>query len=158
KASGAPFGSDNLDFTFGDLTGRLRGNAASGSGHVIKQGEDWSFDAVRVRAGTTSFAIDGNLGPNRALDISFGIDADNLALLAAGARGTLDARGKIAGSSGAPVIKLNAQGANIEHGDLKLDKLAANIDVDWRGQRASHADVALSNLTVDQRALTQFNA
>src|SRR5215471_8081850 len=46
KASGAPFGSDNLDFTFADLTGRLRGNSASGGGHLIKQGENWSFDAV----------------------------------------------------------------------------------------------------------------
>jgi len=158
KASGAPFGSDNLDLTFGDLSGRLRGNSASGSGHVIKQGEDWSFDAVRLRAGTTSLAIDGNLGPNRALDLSFGIDADNLGLLAEGARGTLHARGKIAGSSGAPLVKLNATGANIEHGDLKLDKLAANVDVDWRGQRISHADIAISRLALDQRELTQFNA
>ena len=39
-----------------------------------------------------------------------------------------------------------------------VDKLAANVDVDWRGQRASHADVAISGLTVDERALTQFNA
>ena len=158
KASGAPFGSDNLDFTFADLTGRLRGNPASGGGHLIKQGENWSFDAVRLRAGTTSFSIDGNLGPDRDLDLTFGVDADNLGLLAEGARGTLHARGKIAGSAGAPVIRLNAQGANIEHGDLTLEKLAANVDVDWRGQRTSHADIALSNLTFDQRALTQFNA
>jgi translocation and assembly module TamB len=158
EASGAPFGSDNVDFAFANLAGRLRGNPASGSGHVVKQGEDWSFDTVRVRAGTTALAIDGNLGPNRTLDLAFSIDADNLGLLAEGARGTLHARGKIAGTSGAPVVKLTAQGANIEHGDLKVDKLAAHIDVDWRGQRNSHADVAISRLTVDERALTQFNA
>ena len=39
-----------------------------------------------------------------------------------------------------------------------MDKLAANVDVDWRGQRASHADIAISRLTVDQHELTQFNA
>ncbi len=158
KASGAPFGSDNLDLTFGDLSGRLRGNAASGSGHVVKQGEDWNFDAVRLRAGTTSLAIDGSLGPKRPLDLAFSIDADNLGLLAEGARGTLHARGKISGSAGAPLVKLDAQGADIKHGDITLDKLAANVDVDWRGERASHADIALSNLTVNQRVLTQFNA
>ena len=35
---------------------------------------------------------------------------------------------------------------------------AANIDVDWRGQRASHADVAITSLEYDERAITQFNA
>jgi autotransporter translocation and assembly factor TamB len=155
KASGAPFGSDNLDFAFTNLAGRLRGNPASGSGHIVKQGEDWTFDAVRVRAGTTALAIDGNLGPNRTLDLDFSIDADNLGLLAEGSRGTLHARGRIGGSSSAPVVKLTAQGANIEHDDVKVDKLAANVDVDWRGQRTSHADIAISRLTVVVRALTQ---
>jgi translocation and assembly module TamB len=158
KASGAPFGSDNLDVAFSNLSGRLRGNSASGAGHVIKQGDDWTFESVRLRAGTTALAVDGNLGPNRTLDLEFSIDADNLGLLAEDARGTLHARGRISGSAGAPLIKLNAQGADIEHGDVKMDKLAANVDVDWRGQRASHADIAISRLTVDQHALTQFNA
>jgi translocation and assembly module TamB len=158
KAGGAPFGSDNFDFSFANLGGRLRGNSASGAGHIIKQGEDWSFDTVRVRAGTTAFAIDGNLGPNRTLDLAFSVDADNLGLLAQGARGTLHARGRISGSSGAPLVKLTAQGSDIQHDDVKVDKLAANVDVDWRGQRVSHADVAISRLTVDERELTQFNA
>jgi translocation and assembly module TamB len=158
KASGAPFGSDNVDFAFSDLGGRLRGTAVGGSGHINKQGEDWRFDAVRVRAGTTSLAIDGDLGPNRTLDLQFGVDADNLALLAEGARGTLHARGRISGSSGAPVIKLTAQGAGIENGDLQIERLSANVDVDWRGQRNSHADVAISKLTKGERELTKFNA
>ncbi|HEU4592560.1 MAG TPA: translocation/assembly module TamB domain-containing protein [Steroidobacteraceae bacterium] len=157
KASGAPFGSDNLDFAFSNLAGKLRGSSVGGGGRVEKQGEDWHFDAVRVRAGTTSVAIDGDLGPNRALDLQFGIDADNLALLAEGARGTLHSRGRISGSSGAPVIKLIAQGAGIEKGDLKIDRLAANVDVDWRGQRTSHADISISGLTSAQRELTHFN-
>ncbi len=158
KARGAPFATSDLDVVFSNLTGKLRGNAASGGGHVNMHGDDWTFDAVRLRAGATSLALDGSLGPNRPLNLSFNIDADDLGLLAEGASGTLHARGTIAGSTGAPVIKLNAQGADLEHGDMKLDKLAADIDVDWRGQRASHADIALSRLTVGERALTQFNA
>ena len=57
-----------------------------------------------------------------------------------------------------PIVKLTARGSEIEHGDLSVDKLAANIDVDWRGQRNSHADVAISELKVGERSLTQFNA
>jgi autotransporter translocation and assembly factor TamB len=113
---------------------------------------------LRLRAGTTRLSIDGHLGPTRALDLDFSLDADNLGLLAEGARGTLHADGTVAGSSGAPVIRLNAQGSGIKHEGVLLDKLDANVDIDWRGQRASHADVTIAGLTVDNRVLTQFNA
>ena len=157
KASGAPFGGDNLDFAFANLSGQLRGSPASGGGRIIMQGEDWTFRSLRLRAGTTRLAMDGQLGPTRPLNLDFSIDADNLGLIAEGARGTLHADGTVAGSSGAPVIRLNAQGAHIEHEGVEVAKLAANIDVDWRGQRDSHADVAISGLKVDERELTQFN-
>ena len=159
KARGAPFSADgDLDVAFSNLTGRLRGNSASGSGRVLRHGEDWTFEKLRFRAGNTSLALDGDLGAKGALNLDFSLDADNLALLAEGARGELHASGRIGGTSDAPIIKLNAQGSGIEHEDVSVDKLTANIDLDWRGQRASHADIAISRLVVDQRALTQFNA
>jgi translocation and assembly module TamB len=159
KANGAPFGAGgDLDFAFSNLTGKLRGSTATGSGRVALHGEDWTFDSLRFRAGSTSLAIDGELGATRALDLKFSLDAGNLALLAEGARGELHARGSIGGTYDAPVIKLTAQGNDIESGTIKVDKLATNIDLDWRGQRASHADIAISRLSVDQRSLTQFNA
>jgi translocation and assembly module TamB len=157
-ARGAPFsGKAELDVKIDRLTGKLRGTAASGSGHVVRRGEDWTFEDVRFRAGNTRLAINGALRTD-ALALDFSLDADNLALLAEGAKGELHASGKIAGTSAAPVVRLVAQGTGLEHGDLSIDKLSANIDVDWRGQRASHADVAISRLTFDERSLTQFNA
>ncbi len=158
KAAGEPFASDHLDVSFSDLSGRLRGSPASGSGRVLKDGEDWTFEKLRLRAGTTRFQLDGNVGPTRELNLDFSIDADNLGLLAEGSRGTLHARGSIAGTAGTPVIKLDAQGTGIEHQGVVVDRLSANVDVDWRGQRTSHADVAISRLTFDERELTQFNA
>jgi len=159
RARGAPFGADgDLDVAFSDLTGRLRGNAASGSGRVLRHGEDWTFEKLRLRAGNTSLALDGDLGAKRNLNLEFSLDADNLALLAEGARGELHATGRIGGTSDAPIIKLNAQGSGIQHEDVTVDRFTANIDLDWRGQRTSHADIAISRLVVDQRALTQFNA
>src|SRR6185436_17066741 len=158
KAAGEPFSSDTLDLTFANLSGKLRGNNASGGGRVRLEGEDWTFDALRLRAGNTSFAIDGHVGPKKPLDLTFKIDADNLGLLAEDARGTLHASGTIGGSAEEPLVKLDAAGSGIEHGDLKVDKVLANVDVDWRGQRASHADVAISHLTLGQREVTQFNA
>jgi translocation and assembly module TamB len=159
KASGKPFSADgDLDVAFDSLTGRLRGNSATGSGHVLRTGADWTFDKLRFRAGNTSLSVDGHIGASQALSLDFNLDADNLALLAEGARGELHARGRVGGTAEAPVIKLDAQGSGIEAGGLSIDKLGANIDVDWRGQRASHADIAVTRLEYDGRAVTQFNA
>ena len=158
QASGAPFGGENLDLAVANISGQLRGKRASGAGKFIMRGEDWTFEAVRLRAGTARLALDGSVGPGKPLNLDFSVDADNLGLLAEGSRGTLHADGKIAGTSGTPVVRLNALGTNIEHGAIKVDKLTANIDLDWRGQQASHADVAISRLEVDERVLTQFNA
>lgn len=159
QARGEPFGAGGtLDVAFSELRGRLRGNPASGSGHVILRGEDWTFDKLRLRAGSTRLAIDGEIGASRELNLDFSLDADNLALLADDARGELHARGKLAGTSTAPVIEFDAQGTNIQHGRLSVAKLFANVDLDWRGQRESHADIAISGLTFDERELTQFNA
>jgi translocation and assembly module TamB len=158
-ANGAPFGGDGrLEFAFRDLRGRLRGNNASGSGRVVLDREDWTFDDLRFRAGNTRLAIDGEIGASRALALDFSLDADNLALLAPEARGELHARGKLAGTSTAPVVQFTAQGRGIEHEDLRIEKLAANVDVDWRGQRSSQADIAITRMTLAERELTQFNA
>ncbi|HUQ11832.1 MAG TPA: hypothetical protein VM146_16075, partial [Steroidobacteraceae bacterium] len=158
KARGAPFGGDAaLEFAFSNLRGKLRGNTATGSGRLAVRGNDYTFDKVRFRAGNTSLEIDGQVGDTRALDLDFSLDADNLALLKAGARGELHARGKLGGTAEAPVIKFEANGTDIAHDTLKVDKLSANVDLDWRGQRASHADIAVTRLTLDQRELTQFN-
>ena len=159
NASGAPFSADgDLDVAFSELTGKLRGNAASGSGRVLRHGEEWTFEKLRFRAGNTSLAIDGNLGAKQALNLTFSLDADNLALLAEGARGELHAKGTLGGTADAPIVKLTAQGSGIKHENVSVDKLAATINLDWHGQRASHVDIAVSRLTVDQRELTQFNA
>ena len=41
KASGAPFGGDGtLDFAFSDLSGKLRGNTATGSGRILLAGRE----------------------------------------------------------------------------------------------------------------------
>ena len=159
KASGAPFGGDGaIDFAFNDLSGKLRGNSATGSGRIRLEGENWTFNELRFRAGTTRLAIDGELGSARALNLDFSLDADNLALFAEGASGELHATGRIGGTADAPSIKLTARGSGIESGTMSVEKLAANIDLDWRGQRNSHADVAVSGLNVGERSLTQFNA
>ncbi len=159
KASGAPFGGDGtIDFAFSDLRGKLRGNAATGSGRLVMQGDNYTFDKLRFRAGNTSLALHGEVGDSHALNLDFSLDADNLGLLAEGARGELHANGKLGGTSEAPVIKFEARGSGIEHQTLKVDKFSANVDLDWRGQRASHADIAVSRLVLDERELTQFNA
>jgi translocation and assembly module TamB len=157
-ARGKPFGSDgDLDVAFARVSGRLRGSSASGGGRVRRHADEWNFDKLRFRAGTLAVAVDGALGGARPIDLDFSIEADDLGLLADGARGALSARGHVGGSHDAPVVRLTAQGTGLEHGDVRIDRLGANVDVDWRGQRASHADIALSRIGFGERGITQFN-
>ena len=117
KASGEPFGGDgHLDVAFSDLSGKLRGNAATRQRTRAqgRRGLDLR-EAAPPRRHHPPRASMATSAPKRELDLDFSIDADNLGLLAEGARGTLHARGSIAGTSGTPVIKLMAQGAGIEH-------------------------------------------
>ncbi len=159
RARGKPFnGEEVLDIAVADLHGTLRNNPASGSGRVLlERGQDWTFDNLRMRAGSTRLVLDGSVGANKALDLNFTLDADNLGLIAEGARGRLNASGFVIGTAEAPVVKITAQGSGVEHGELKIDKLSANVDVDWRGQNASHADIAISRFAFGERELSQFN-
>ncbi len=159
KASGKPFAADgDLDFAFNDLTGRLRGNNATGSGRVMRTGADWTFENLRFRAGNTSLTVDGHIGASQALDLDFSLDADNLALLAEDARGELHARGRVGGTSEAPVIKLDATGSGIE-AEPSPSTSSARTSTSTGAASAPRTRTSPSRgSNIDGRALTQFNA
>jgi translocation and assembly module TamB len=154
-ARGAPFGAaGTIDVEIRNLTGRLRGNSARGSGKFRVRGDDWAFDAVRFQAGNTRVQLDGLIGA--VPDLRFTIAADNLGLLAEGARGKLDARGELKGSRTAPIVKLVASGSGIDYEGFKIGDLTADVDVDWGGARASKAKVQATGITYGERAINQL--
>ncbi len=155
NARGAPFSAaGTIDVEVRNLTGKLRGNPARGSGKFRVTGDDWTFDAVRFQAGNTRVLLDGTL--TESPNLRFTVLADNLGLLAEGARGTLEARGELSGMRSAPIVKFVASGTGIDYDGIKIGDLAADVDVDWRGTRASRAKIAASGITYRDRAINQL--
>jgi translocation and assembly module TamB len=152
EASGAPFGAGGaIDFDLRKLSGRLRGQVASGRGHfALPAGsQDWQFRGVDLRFGRTHVELNGGLGARR--DLTFAVDAEDLSLLDPEARGRLSARGRYAGTADRPVLLFKARGSDFQWRGSTLASLNADVDIDLATGRRTQGQVELTNLTVAGR-------
>ena len=145
--------SDTGDFTVEvrNLSGKLRGVAASGGGKLARTARDWQFQGVRVGLGRTNVSLDGSVADE--LDLRFGIRTEDLSLLSADSRGQLDATGTIHGTLKDPTVSAKAHATGIQHEGVKLDSFDADVDFDPRGQRESKVLAHLRNLQYENRSL-----
>ncbi|HUI60734.1 MAG TPA: translocation/assembly module TamB domain-containing protein, partial [Steroidobacteraceae bacterium] len=134
-----------------DITGKLRGVAASGGGRIVRTGATWRFDQVRVALGGTNLALDGNLGSN--VDLRFAVTSRDLSLLAPESRGQLTGSGTIRGTLKQPSIVATAHGAGIRHEGIAVDEFDANVDYDPDPQHESRIHGRLSNLVYREHRL-----
>ncbi len=155
-AQGAPFGQDGvITAEIRALTGKLRGNAARGSGKFELRDDAWKFDAVRFQAGNTRLALDGRLSSTP--DLRFSIEADNLALFAEGARGKLRASGAWSGTEAAPIVRFVANGSSIDYEGVKIGSIDADVDLDWQGARPSRADITATDVLFSERTVNRVS-
>jgi translocation and assembly module TamB len=151
-ASGDRFAGDtDLDARLSDLSGSVRNQRAGGSAHVTRNGTGWTFDGVNLTLGGTRIVADGRIGS--AVDLRFSVDAQDLALLADGAGGHLTARGSLRGAGDRHSLVLNAQGDGIVWKDLRLAKLAADVDFEPTGSGRADARVRFTDLTLGERRI-----
>jgi translocation and assembly module TamB len=152
-ASGRGFDpKGDLSASFNDLSGKLRGSAAHGSGTVRHSGTTWAFNKVRVGLGTTSLALDGSLG--QSLDVRFDLAASDLSLFAADARGKLKASGTITGPLKEPAIVATAHGGDFDYQGFKLESLDADVNFNpASSSQSTKIDARLRNLKHGNRTL-----
>ena len=138
KASGAPFGADgDLDFAFSNLTGQAaRQHAPPAAAACMLHGDDWTFDKLRFRAGNTSLAIDGEHRRIARARTSTSASTPTTSRCWPKARAASCMRA--ARSAARPTRRSSSstrRATASRTGRSSVDKLAANIDLDWRGQR-----------------------
>src|SRR3989440_17689 len=152
-ASGRGFDAGgDLTASFSNLSGKLRGVAASGSGSVTRSGNTWGFSAVRVGLGTTRVALDGHI--NERLDVRFAVSAQDLSLLAPGTHGELKASGTVAGTLADPVILATAHGGDLEYQGIKLGSVDADVNFNpGASGQESKIDARLHELSYLNRTL-----
>lgn len=156
KASGNRFGADtDLDVELRNLTGKLRGTAARGSGAVQRTAGVWKFDALQLTAGGLNLAVDGSLGT--AADIDFRVDATDLGIIGTQTHGTIHAKGSFKGSLQNPTLLLVGSGRKIQYEGISLRSVDADINLDTRPGKDLHADIKLRDLGSRDRLLNQLD-
>jgi translocation and assembly module TamB len=152
-ASGRGFDSAGAaSATFANLSGKLRGVAASGGGTVMRAGRTWGFSNVRIALGATSLALDGHVDDR--LDLRFALSAGDLNLLAPEAHGELRASGTVSGTLADPALVMSAHGGDFEYQGAKLEAFDADVRFNpGEPQQESKVDVRLRKLAVKGRTL-----
>jgi len=114
--------------TFSNLSGKLRGATAGGSGTVRHAGKTWSFENLRASLGTANLALDGQI--DERMNLRFAFTTQDLSLLAAGSRGQVKASGTLGGTLQEPSLVGVAHAANVDYAGIKLKGIDATIDFD----------------------------
>jgi translocation and assembly module TamB len=155
RAEGGPFGGSSLDLTVARLAGRLRGQAAGGGGRVLLAAgsKDWQFRGLDLRLGNAHLALDGTLGETS--NLNFALDADDLSLLRAEARGRFSARGRYAGTRERPVLLFKARGSEFAWDGYTVESLDADLDIDTGANGHARGQLGLTGLTHGARTLRQ---
>ena len=150
-----------------NVSGRLRGVAASGGGQLSRTEGAWRFDGVRLQLGGTNIALDGRVTPQHApasqpaladeLDLRFVVKAEDLSLLSPQSSGQLQAVGSVRGTLSDPTVNATAHGTGIHHEGVTLAAVDADIDFDSRQGHASKVDARLKQLQFRNRTLESLH-
>jgi translocation and assembly module TamB len=147
----------DIEARFGELSGNVRGQGAEGHGEITHHGGEWLFRDVRVGLGATRLSLDGGIGGagNAAgvTHLNFTIDAEDLALLHAGAHGKLEARGSLRGDRTDLTLLTTAKLSAVQWEGVGLDSLEAIITFDPHGTGRNDARIDLAGLTAGGRRL-----
>jgi translocation and assembly module TamB len=143
-AQGRGFGKGgSISVDVKNITGRLRGAPARGSGQFSIMGELLRFKDIDFSAGGLRLELDGDLSPRRN-DLQFRLFADDLGVLAENGKGKLRADGTLRGSANAMKIHLDADGENIVLGDFSTRRLSADVDLDPTGGAEANASARIA--------------
>jgi translocation and assembly module TamB len=138
--------SGDLSIAIRNLTGTLRGAPARASGGFARRGGTWQFDKVDLAAVGLRATLDGHYAETGS-NVAFRLEARDLGLLLKGAKGSLKADGRFAGTLAQPSVDADASGRNLEYGDLAAASLDAQVDFDAQPKHASNVSVTARDLT-----------
>ena len=138
-----------LEASFQDLSGSVRGQRAEGHGDLAHHAGAWQFHDVQLQLGATHIALDGRAG--NPINLNFVVDADDLALLHPGAHGKLQAHGSLHGDPHDPTLSGVARLQAVDWGGAHLDSLDAQIGFDPNGSGRNDAKLELQGLIVAGR-------
>lgn len=152
QAQGTGFGAGRaLDSSFSSIGGTVRGQRASGHAQVGLTGQDWLLKDVNLQLGATRIVADGRIGDS--VDLRFDVEAEDLALLKAAARGKLTARGRIGGDLRNPLLRVQASGSGIVWDQWSAQTLNADVTLEPQGNGRADSNVRIGKLVYGERSV-----
>ena len=110
------------------LTGVLHGRPVSGRGRFQSIPAGGTASQVSLRIGDNTLEVKGALG--RQLDLTWALDAPELAAIVPAVAGRLNSRGRLSGSVGKPRVDISAHGGQLRWKDVRIGELRAHMDFD----------------------------
>jgi translocation and assembly module TamB len=157
--------SNNADLSVEvrNLSGKLRGVAASGGGKLTRSAGTLQFDGVRIGLGRTNIALDGSVSasPSIALtnevDLRFAVKAEDLSLISPESSGQLQASGTIHGTLADPTVDATVHGTGLHHEGVTLEAVDASLNFDPLEGHESKVDARLRKLQFRNRTLDSLH-
>ncbi len=103
------------------------------------------INAFKFNSGNTRLTANGQLGPNS--NLSWAINAPNLATLLPEGKGSLTGNGRLTGPLNLPHITATLKGNALGFQDNSLKTLKVDVDVNLRTQEDLHLDVVATDLS-----------
>jgi translocation and assembly module TamB len=127
------------------LSGKLRGNALTGSGTIAYGNGTYTLDGVRIVNAGSHVEIDGRYGP--VVDMRWNADLESLALLHPSLRGTLSSSGTLRGPRSRPEVHGELAARRLRVDDIEAASADAKVDLDLSDTHDSRVLLRLGAVT-----------
>ena len=136
------------------LSGKFRGQNLRGQGRIQMQGKTLDIQALNLSSGQTRLSANGRLGDR--WDLSWRLEAPDLAQLVPKLAGTIKAGGKLSGTPEKPRASLDLDVSKLASGENRINRLKGSAQIDISGARRSVLDFQGSDLVLGGQQWSDF--
>ncbi|MCP5159478.1 MAG: translocation/assembly module TamB domain-containing protein [Gammaproteobacteria bacterium] len=140
KSDGGLDGKLRANVLLEELTGTFSGQAVRGNADLSVLDQDLTIKALRLNAGAAQLEAEGAL--TQRWDLRWKLNAPQLKSLVPGLSGTVASTGQLSGSRDRPQVAANFTLRNLQQGDMQIQQLQGEAQVDVGG--ASRSQVKLT--------------
>lgn len=117
-----------LDALIDSVKGELRGYPVAVGGQVRMAGQSIQIDGFKASSGPSAVQVDGSIA-GETLNLGFDLISPDLQSLVPGAKGSIQAKGQVAGTFKAPQVKLDLSAKDAEMAGQGIESLTGKVDV-----------------------------
>ncbi len=137
-----------------NLNGALAGRALKLAGRALLEGETLKLERMQLDSGGNRISAKGGLSPER-LALDWRLDVPEPGALLAGARGRLEASGRLEGNPKRPSLSAKLRGQDLILETSALSSLEADLQAGLETEAPLRLDLSLGTLRNGERLLLQ---